>query len=193
MAKQSNKVVVLTGFSGAGKDTIAAELRDRGYISAVPHTTRPMRDGEVEGNPYYYISNECFNSMIDDGDFVEHNSYKTMVGGVEDRWYYGTSIESITGTDKCVLTTGVQSSVRFKKEMNGGAILVFISVPDEMREERAASRGSFDKTEWENRLAQDKAFRGAIAIDTLADLLISNTGTVAEAADSIIKFIENQG
>ena len=188
-----NKVLVLTGFSGAGKDAVAAELRTRGYTSVIPHTTRPMRVGEKEGDPYHYISLDLFCSMIANDEFIEYNSYKTMVRGVEDRWYYGTSCAAMLDAPKSMVNIGVQSSVRFKKELGGEAILILLTVPDAVREERAITRGSFDKQEWDNRLAQDTKLRNTINLDSIADVSISNTGTIEQTADSIIKFIENQG
>lgn len=189
MVKHSNKLVVLTGFSGAGKDTIAAELKKRGYSSAIPHTTREMRVNEVEGDPYYFITMDQFDKMIEENKFAEHNGYKTMFNGVESIAKYGTSIDSIDPEKKQVLTCGVQSTIRLKKT-GVPAIMVFIEVPDDTRMERAKSRGSFDSVEWQNRLSQDIAFRSSSDYKDHVDITINNVGDLDIVVDTLIERIE---
>ena len=181
-----DRVILLTGFSGSGKDSVAAELNGHGIASAVPHTTRPMRTGEVEGNPYFYVDKGTFDKMISDEQFIEYNSYKTLVAGVPDRWYYGTSKAAISkGTH--VLTTGVQSAFRFKEEYGDNAVIVFIHVPDSTREERAKGRGSFDQTEWDNRLSQDRAFRAKPGVLDSINFTVDNTGNLSDTVKCILE------
>ena len=186
MAKQQNNVLILTGFSGAGKDTIAAALLPYGYTSVIPHSTRPMREGESEGNPYYFVPHDRFSRMISANDFAEHNSYKTMFNGVAERQWYGTSYASLEAAEKPILTCGVQSSVRLKDSLHDAATLVFLNVPDKVREQRAMSRGSFDRAEWDNRLTQDRNFRINNRIDQLSDIIIENTDTVENVVQTIL-------
>jgi len=194
MVKQlSNPVLILTGFSGAGKDTIAEALRAKGYHSVIPHSTRPMRDGECEGNPYNFITHDKFYSMIDSNQFAEHNNYTTMFNGVSEQQYYGTSYTALEAFSNTVLTCGVQSSIALKDNLEGSATLVFITVPDDVREERARVRGSFDKVEWDNRMTQDRAFRKQTNIDELSDIQVSNVGIIDEVVTAILKQLPNKG
>ena len=67
-------LIILSSPSGAGKSTLAGRLRDwddtlRFSVSA---TTRPPRDGEVDGEDYYFVSEENFRSQVDQGDMLEH-------------------------------------------------------------------------------------------------------------------------
>lgn len=67
-------LIILSSPSGAGKSTLAGRLRDwddtlRFSVSA---TTRPPRDGEVDGADYYFVSEENFRSQVDQGDMLEH-------------------------------------------------------------------------------------------------------------------------
>ena len=192
MVKQSNSLVAVTGFSGAGKDAVASELVRRGYVSVIPHTTRPMRVGEAEGSPYNFVSQAVFDQMIEAGDFIEYNSYQTEVAGIKDRWYYGTAKSAILPNTKNILTVGVQSSVRSKQALDGNAVIVFLDVPDTIRETRAMDRGSFDKQEWDNRLRQDIAFRKRSDIATMIDINIDNTTPLHETADNIEKELHAQ-
>ncbi len=67
-------LVVLTGPSGAGKDSVLARLKSLGrpYYFAITATTRPPRKGEVDGVDYHFVSPERFGQMVDRGELLEH-------------------------------------------------------------------------------------------------------------------------
>ena len=84
-----NKLIIISGPSGAGKGTVVKELlkiyeenKDKVYLS-ISATTRDIREGEVDGVSYYFIKEEEFLSKIKEGDFLEYNQYGTGK-------YYGT-------------------------------------------------------------------------------------------------------
>jgi guanylate kinase len=64
---------VLSSPSGAGKSTIARLLmtRDDGVAMSVSATTRPIREGEVDGHDYHFVGNDRFQEMVDAGAFLE--------------------------------------------------------------------------------------------------------------------------
>ncbi len=67
-----DNVVIISGPSGAGEDSIIEGLRKYTTVNrAVTSTTRAMRPGEVEGASYYYISKEAFEEKIANGDMIE--------------------------------------------------------------------------------------------------------------------------
>lgn len=76
--------VVLIGASASGKSTLQTMLinREPCFKKIVTYTTRPPRDGEVNGVDYHYVSVEKFAELVDSGFFAEHNSYRG--------WIYGT-------------------------------------------------------------------------------------------------------
>ena len=77
-------VFIISGPSGSGKDTLMVELfKKRPEIKfSISSITRGMREGEVEGVKYNFISKEQFEQMIKEDKLLEYNSY---VGN-----YYGT-------------------------------------------------------------------------------------------------------
>lgn len=70
------KLYLVTAPSGAGKTTIVKELEKQGYWSeCISHTTREMRVGEENGKEYYFVSQEEFQQMVEDGKFAESITY----------------------------------------------------------------------------------------------------------------------
>ena len=132
--------LVLSAPSGAGKSTLTSMLRRQipqfGY--SVSCTTRPMRQGEVEGKDYFFLGEEDFARMRASGHFAE-------CARVHDHWY-GTPIEPV----RAMLAEGVD--VLFDIDVQGAAqlkatlpeaVFVFI-LPPSMTElkRRLTERGS---------------------------------------------------
>jgi len=83
-------LLVLSSPSGAGKTTITRRLvaGDPALALSVSVTTRPPRDGEVEGRDYYFIDRQRFDEMLAKGELLEHatvfgNCYGTPRGPIE--------------------------------------------------------------------------------------------------------------
>ena len=87
------KIITLTGSSASGKDFLLNEiLKDnKGVKPVVSVTTRPKRDGEVDGVDYKFISIEEFLRLLSAKEMIEFREYNT----VEGVWYYGVSKDSI--------------------------------------------------------------------------------------------------
>lgn len=95
MSKTSNTAnpffAMITGPSGVGKNTIISKVRERMVPTpyyAVSCTTRERREGELEGENYYFITPERFKGLIETNSFLEY----AIVHGR----YYGTLIREIT-------------------------------------------------------------------------------------------------
>ena len=75
-------LIVLSGPSGVGKDTVLTRMKERrlAFHFVVTATTRPPRPGEVHGRDYFFISNDEFAEMIDKNELFEwarvYNDYK---------------------------------------------------------------------------------------------------------------------
>jgi guanylate kinase len=75
-------LVVISGPSGVGKDTVLQRMKERNtpIHFVVTATTRPMRPGEVNGRDYFFVSNDEFAEMINSGELLEYaivyNDYK---------------------------------------------------------------------------------------------------------------------
>ena len=78
-------LVILSGVSGAGKDTVKKELikRMKNVISLPSYTSREPRPGEKDGDSYHFISREEFEQKIKENEFYEYDLHHNQ--------YYGTS------------------------------------------------------------------------------------------------------
>ena len=87
--QDDNLIILFTGPSGAGKDTLSEKLRadDVRVQYMVTATTRLPRDNEVEGENYYFMSKEEFEKRLDNDAFLEWNRYHGN--------YYGALKEEI--------------------------------------------------------------------------------------------------
>ena len=150
----SNEIIVLCGPSAVGKDSIANILiKDYGYKSAVSHTTRPMREGEVQDVTYHFIDKDTFLSM----EFLEYRLYNTLVGGIPDIWYYGVHESEFEEHSKYVLIVDLQGLLQILQcdKVKGRILPFYIDIDGDIRKERAMKRGSFDESEWNRRLLDD--------------------------------------
>jgi len=146
---KKGKFIIISGPSGVGKGTIYGRLiKELGGWYSVSMTTRGMRDGEVDGVDYYFISKEEFRKRIGEGKLLEYNIYNDN--------YYGTPKDKVLEK----LDEGV--NVFLEIDVNGArniknifpdALLIYIAPPsiDELRE-RLISRGTEDIETIENRL-----------------------------------------
>ena len=96
-------VIILTGKSCSGKDSIKRELEKRGYKSIVSYTSRSMRVGEREGREYKFVSKNKFINMISNNEMLEYRTYHTLVNNTPDTWYYGLRKEELDSTTNYVI------------------------------------------------------------------------------------------
>lgn len=149
--KKKFLLIVISGPSGVGKQTIAKEL-----LSLMPDievsisaTTRPKRNGEQDGVDYYFLSKEDFEHKIKEGFFIE---YAQVHGNL-----YGTPIDNINRArdrgGKLLLVIDVNGGKSVKKAFPDETILFFIKPPNfSDLEERLQKRGSESTEEIKNRL-----------------------------------------
>lgn len=151
--KRKGSLIVLSGFSGAGKGTVVKELiKQYGYQVSISATTRSPREGEVHGKDYYFKSKEEFEAMIEENGFIEWAKY---VGN-----YYGTPRafveEALNQGKNVILEIEVQGAMNIK-EQYPDAILMFIAPPSaEILRERLIGRGTEDMETIEKRLNRAK-------------------------------------
>ena len=151
-----NKILVLLGKSGVGKDTLASMIKERlEYNFIVSHTTRPKREGESNGNPYYFIGKHLMFEFQDKNELIECRSYDTILNGEEDTWYYAVHKSEVEEDKKYVVVLDIEGLKDFKKIFGNRIVSIYIFTDDKIRESRAKKRGGFCQEEWDRRLQTD--------------------------------------
>jgi len=143
-------LVVITGPSGVGKDSLLARLKALGrpYHFAVTATTREPRPGEVEGVDYHFLSDGRFDEMLARGEFLEHATVYDQRKGVP----RPPVREALAAGRDVIMRTDVQGA-RYIKSVCPGALTVFVLPPSwEELEWRLRSRGTDDREQLELRL-----------------------------------------
>jgi guanylate kinase len=139
----SHKRIVLVGRAASGKDHMRKTLEDKGYRYAVSYTTRPKRDGEVHGIDYYFLTNEEFESMIEQNEFYEHVSFNG--------WHYGTTNQQFYNDDVFIMTPHGISHIDPNDRKN--TFIMYLDMKLGVRQRRLAQRSDADSVE--RRLAAD--------------------------------------
>ena len=155
-------MVILVGESAAGKSSIERCLVENyGFNKIVSYTTRPPRDGEVDGVDYHFISVEQFNQLKADGFFAETASYR--------EWNYGVAKEDCTDDKVAVLTP---HGLRQVSKIDGVNVTSFhINVPRRDRLIKLLQRGDNIEEAYRRSLSDVGQFDG---IEDEVDFVINN-------------------
>ncbi len=135
------KIIYIMGKSSSGKDTIFKELlRDNTYNlkTIVSYTTRPIRQGEENGEEYFFTDEDGFQRLKSEGKVIEDRCYQTVHGP----WRYFTVDDGqINDTDNYISIGTIESYSKicayYGKEK---LIPVLIELDDGIRLERALNR-----------------------------------------------------
>ena len=150
--KEKGILVVVSGFSGAGKGTIMKNLTQKydNYALSISATTRAPRPGEEDGKSYFFVSKDRFEEMIDRDELVEYAKYVDN--------YYGTPrkfVEDCLNEGKdVILEIEIQGALKIKKKFPD-SLLIFMAPPsaEELRA-RLIGRNTEDEATVNKRLSR---------------------------------------
>lgn len=125
-------MIILTGPSASGKTATCLYLQAHyGIKKVITHTTRAMREGEINDKDYHFVSAEEFQRMIDNDEFVEHVFYNGN--------YYGTSKKEV-GIDKC-MAVELGGAMTYKSFNDPKIVLFFMQLDEATCKARMLGRG----------------------------------------------------
>ncbi len=143
-------VLILSGPSGVGKDTVleAWQQHNHRVQRVVAYTTREMREGEIDGKDYHFVTHPAFKEMADHGAFLEHKLVHAN--------FYATPLkdmEKLVGSGKiAVLKIDVQGALTVM-ELRPDVLTVILQPPSwEELERRIRGRATDDAATIEKRL-----------------------------------------
>lgn len=170
MMKRKGILIVVSGFSGAGKGTLMKQLVHSydNYALSVSMTTRKPRPGEEEGREYFFVTSQEFERQIEEGGLIEHASY---CGN-----YYGTPREYVRrqlekGKD-VILEIEIQGALKIKEKFPT-ALLLFVMPPNAAElKKRLEGRGTETPEVIEKRL--ERASEEAEGIENYDYIVIND-------------------
>lgn len=163
-------LVIISGFSGAGKGTVVKALMNRYdcYALSISATTRQPRPGEVDGREYFFKTREEFEELIRQDALYEYAQYVSN--------YYGTPKayveEQLEAGKDVILEIEVQGALKVK-EKNPDTLLLFVTPPSaaELRN-RLAGRGTETPEVIDERMA--RAAEEALLMDKYQYLIVND-------------------
>ena len=179
-------LVVVSGFSGAGKGTIMKSLMAKydNYALSVSATTRSPRPGEEDGREYFFRTREEFEEMIRQDQLIEYAQY------VEN--YYGTPRiyveEQLAAGRDVILEIEIQGARKIKKKFPE-AVLVFVTAPSMAElKGRLVGRGTESQEVIRQRLA--RAAKEAEGVEEYDYLLVNDD--LEKAVDTLHDIIQSE-
>ena len=183
-------LVIISGPSGVGKDTIIDALRERrpdpDYHYVVTCTTRQPRPGEVPGVSYQFLTHDAFHALDDAGDLLE----SADVHGN----HYGTPrrevVDALEAGQDVILKIDVQGA-QVVKEKVPGALLVFL-IPPSLEDLFQRLRSRATETADELELRQRNAAIELARQDDYDYVVVNETGQVERTAERIDQIIADE-
>lgn len=182
-------LIVISGPSGSGKGTIIKEVMKKipDLIYSVSYTTRPKREGEIEGKDYFFISKDEFEKLIDEDFFIEWAK-------VYD-YYYGTGKEfvlnNLNDNKDVILEIEIQGAKKIREIYDKkNVIFIFIAPPDFKELEKRIMNRKRGETEEEIKKRMDFA-KKEIEESKNYDYIIINDN-INKAVKKIVNIINKE-
>jgi guanylate kinase len=127
---RDHKRIILVGKAASGKDNLRKRFESRGFKYAVSYTTRPPREGEVDGKDYFFITDEEASNMVESNMFYEYVYFNG--------WLYGTTVQQFYNDDLFIMTPAGISHI--KPEDRVSSFIIYIDIYLFIRKKRLADR-----------------------------------------------------
>jgi guanylate kinase len=178
-------LIVLTGPSGVGKDTVLRELfaLDPTLAYCVSYTTRPPRPGEVDGISYWFVDEPTFRAMIDRDEFFE---WSTVYGELKGRTFDSVQRAIESGKDT-VIKIDVQGAEKIRGRLDEATTYIFLLPPSlDALQQRLADRATEDPSSLRTR--HDLAISELALKDTYDHQVVNDdAGRAAREIQAIIE------
>ena len=148
-------MIVIVGESASGKSTLQDMLikSNPSYKKIVTYTTRPMRNGEVNGVNYHFVTEEAFAELANRGFFIEQNTYRD--------WHYGTAkCDCENADDKVAVLT--PAGLRALRRENIPTTSVYLFVDRRSRLMQNLQRGDNIEEAYRRNLSDVGQFDGIV-------------------------------
>lgn len=184
----SGLLLIITGKTASGKDTVMAKICGRfpNFKKVTTTTSRALRNGEKQGIDYNFISESDFRRKIDKGEFIEYVEYGGNLYGTEKSQF-------INNLDQDLIWRIDPSRAGQIRQLAGDlpkrVLVIYLTVDDGMVLKRLQARG-LTKEEIDKRMREDAAFWQKYKDNY--DFVIENVpGQLDQTVDKITEIVEN--
>ena len=142
-SSKDGKMIILSSPSGAGKTTLVKKIsKKENYKISVSHTTRKPRVGEIDGEDYFFISQEKFKKLIQAGDFLEYAKvFNNFYGSTKNQVF-----KQLENGNNVLFDIDWQGTYQIKNQTLKYEVLTFFILPPSKKvlHQRLISRGETD-------------------------------------------------
>jgi len=187
-----SKIFIITGTSGAGKDSVINKIKEKGldFVWAKTTTSRPKREGESEGNPYHFVAPEEFQNKIKRGEMIEYADVYGIYYGMERK-----NIEKFLNTGKPIVVRIDIQGVPTYKKLFPDSVCIFIAAPSfEILEKRIRQRGKDSEEAIQKRMRAARNEMEDAKSNPLYDFIIVNEeNKLQKTAEIVVRILESYG
>lgn len=178
------KLFCALGKSGVGKDAIVSMTKDDLHMPiATSFTTRPMRDGEVDGREYHFITEEEFNELKESNQLAEYTEYNVADNST---WYYGLTKKELESHRYLMVIVNPHGLEQLTEIYGDKVVSILIECDDMDRIKRSINRdGKIKPKELCRRFLADEDDFENISYDYAID----NTERVIDAVNRFKKIL----
>ena len=146
-----DRKIIIVGKTASGKDFLLKEFKKLPeYKIGIKHTTRPMRNGEIEGVTYHYTCNTVFNLLVENKQI---NIYQDFFMPDAKVWKYGFTNNTLESSNVLMFTPYELTLLSYEQRKE--FIVIYLDIPIDIRRERLISRGD-NNDSIERRLESDE-------------------------------------
>jgi len=174
-------LVVLSGPSGVGKDSVLNRLRARGcpFRFVATATTRPRRPKEVDGKDYQFVTEAEYDDILGEGGFLEHATVYSYRYGVPRRAVQ----EALDRDEDVILRVDVQGAETIKR-VAPEAVFIFL-MPSSLEELRRRLRNRGADQEKDLAVREKRALEELEQVDRFDYAVVNREGCLDQAAAQV--------
>lgn len=179
-------LIVISGPSGVGKDTVVKRMKARGlpFHFVVTATTRPRREGEVNGKDYFFVSREQFAEMIEQDELLEYAIVYDDYKGIPKAQVR----QALASGQDVVMRLDVQGAETIRK-ICPEALLIFLSTRDETELVRRLERRQTETPE-DLKLRIATARKELRRVELFDYYVVNAEGELDQTVDTIMSIIQ---
>jgi guanylate kinase len=178
-------LIVISGPSGVGKDTLLERMRERGCPMhfVVTATDRPPRPGEVHGVDYFFLATEEFTRMIEQDALLEHATVYGQHKGIP-RQHVQDALAS--GKD-VIMRIDVQGAATIRRLVPEAVLIFLTASSEEELEQRLLARGGDTSEQLQRRIAT--AREEMRCLPEFDYVVVNRDGELDQAVDDVLAII----